>query len=388
MSEQNDDDQHARPRPPEADARRHKRRKWIALAALLTGPLLAEGAMRYLLFGESDWARARGAKYRDARLFVDPHLDDRYWRLARVLTGDHGASVSAKHHPLLGWVARRIDVDTLAHSDAEPGSDKDLLLVYGASFIQSLGRKYEPIDAHHRRSDLADTTELLNYGVGGYGLGQMHLLLRESIDLYADREPTVAIGVVIESDLHRSSLAFRGMPKPRMRVVEGSLVDGDPVPYLDPGRYLEEHGTGIRSYAWAYFLRNAGWIPEPWRASWGGWDDARREQQELIRAILLELHAELEGRDLEHFLVLCSGAGGLRRGRFDAFGEELVAFLDEHGVPFLDTRPAFRAACAKGYDEVYVVKGHGKNHPNPQGNALLYQELREGLNGRRDGKAR
>ena len=75
---------------------------------------------------------------------------------------------------------------------------------------------------------------------------QVLLLMQDSIDHYAEDDPVVVFGIVLDSDLERSVLGFRAWPKPRLRLTGGDLVGPEPVFDGGSGAYVAEEGIGIK----------------------------------------------------------------------------------------------------------------------------------------------
>ena len=150
--------------------------------------------------------------------------------------------------PLLGWTGRRIEPGTYQLRNAGPDDGRRPVLLYGASYASCVIDEEDCFHELMERSDLASRYCLFNYGVGGYGIDQIYLLLRETIDDYAGRNPIVAIAAVVDSDFERCVLGIRDWPKPRLHSVDGELVQSGPV-IESRDAYLREHGSGIVSYA-------------------------------------------------------------------------------------------------------------------------------------------
>ena len=362
---------------------RMRARLIVTLACLLGGPLLAEGVLRFLILHPSALARSWGAELRDAKRYGDPGLDDAYWRLDWYFRGEREKERHAHFDPLLGWRGRRIGKGDYRHEDAVEGDPRRPILLYGASYANCVTSREECFEGLVEQSDLATDHVLLNYGVGGYGIDQVYLLMRESLDLYQDRDPIVIIAAVVDSDYERAFLTFRGQAKPRMRVEQGVLVEPEPVPQ-GTDAYFREHGLGITSYAWHTLVHNTNLLPADWRETLKDTRGKRAEQLELIRAILLAIHAELESRGLQHFFVHCFSPRSFPRSRIQEVVDEIVRTCEEHAIPYVNTRPLYLESCRRNgrmAKHLYVREGQGTNHPTAQGNQLIFRAMRAGIEG-------
>jgi len=234
---------------------RRRMRALVLVLSLFGGLLLVEKTTRFLLFGSSELAVKQGRPYRKPGLFADSQLEDSYWLLMYKLHGAHRSTKSPNYDPLFGWVNQNVEAVTYRHAADDATDDRRPLLFYGASYVQALEA------GEVAGEDFLGDYNLLNYGVGGYGIDQAYLLMRETLDHYAGRDPLVLIGLVADSDFDRCVLRFRSMPKPRLLVRDGKLELEGPVIEGGAAAYFKKHGDGITSYAWRYLLNTKGWLP-------------------------------------------------------------------------------------------------------------------------------
>jgi hypothetical protein len=209
--------------------------------------------------------------------------EDGYWYLANRwgITRPRDPA-----HPLLGWVGD-FDPQTYRHHDAATLRGRRPILLYGDSFSQCVRRtrrcyqqvldEDERFTIHHR---------LLNYGVGGYGLDQIYLLMRASAPLYKD--PVVVFGFYLD-DIDRALLAVREGPKPQLAVNEGRLdVLGVPID-PDPKNGFRRHAPFIGSYLFRLW-RQAGMPIGPYRFTWERQardEEVRRERARRLTTSVL-----------------------------------------------------------------------------------------------------
>jgi len=176
----------------------------------------AEFAFRALLFSEAPFVKP----LQKAGLYADCTSSDDYWKLLYLFPGhdepsgaryQRGSKVS-HYDSQLGWVNSLISPETYRHTDAADLGSRTPILLYGDSFAQCRTRPDECFQGLvNGDPQLNSTHRLLNYGVWGYGLDQIYLLYRKTIDLYED--PIVGISSLPE-DMDRAVLTVRDAPKP------------------------------------------------------------------------------------------------------------------------------------------------------------------------------
>jgi hypothetical protein len=364
-----DDDQPPRSHPP-------RRRRWLVLmVCILLGPLLAEGYVRYQLFGAGSQI---GVGICKPQLFADPQLEDEFWRLRRTLAGPPYKETQ-NFDPLVGWTNRRFRPETYDLWEA-PDSERRPLLLYGASYANCVVPPEECFGALVEQSDLASDFQLLNYGVGGHGAGQTYLVVRETVERYVGKKPVAIIALVADSDFERCVLGFRSWPKPVLEWNGNRLEPRGPV---ESGHtFLANQGTGIRSYAWRYLLYGTDALPEGLAHTLKGTDARLAELHELIERIVLGLRDEFESREIEHFFLLCVSPRSLQHEHLNHDEMLLIELFEQHGIPYVHTRESTLAAQASVEEPLFLTEGPGRNHPTRVGNEHLFELIRDGIAGR------
>jgi hypothetical protein len=257
------------------------------LVALLSTVLsfgMMEIAFRLLLFSDASFM----AKYRDPGLYATEYSDD-YWKLRYWFVPK--SHLSPIVHPLLSW-AGHFEPDHYQHKEANRLNGRRPVLLYGDSFAQcaipnqDCYQQFLNVDPEFTKDHY-----FLNYGVGGYGIDQEYLLLRESLHLY--QRPVVFLGLMT-GDLDRALMRVRGRQKPVFELKDDALTLAN-VP-IDPDlkHYFLEHPPDIYSYLyrlWLYSpslpgdrLRNAILNPA---------EDERRIREEAINRHLIHAMIEL-----------------------------------------------------------------------------------------------
>ena len=137
-------------------------------------------------------------------------------------------------HPRLGWVPRAnmsiqdqsgnnyttnsMGFRSLKEYSATP--EQYTVLIVGDSFTYgSVADDSEvwPTILQELNTDF----NVLNLGVGGYGIGQMYLMLEEHFHSFS---PDLVIAAFIDDDLHRTMLGFRTYKKPKFEIQARDLM--------------------------------------------------------------------------------------------------------------------------------------------------------------------
>jgi hypothetical protein len=259
------------------------------------------------------------------------------------------------------------------------------VLLYGASFALGPTPLEHSFPAILARSNLGNQYHMVNYGVGGYGIDQIYLLLRESIDRWRDLDPLVIVSFQVDDDFNRSVLTFRTWPKPHFSIREDRLVSDGPV-LIDPEEYSAQHPLGIRSYLFRFLRQNL--LRNKFRISLRDGDGRLEEKKALGRKLLEEIHRELADRHLRHFFLAFHGEMGVRDDVRCRWAEELVVdTARDLGVPLMPTRPFLLAAAGGDPDKTRAFFGHssrGSGHYNTLGNRIAFEAMRAGIEGRFD----
>jgi hypothetical protein len=360
-----------------------------ALAALALGVIVSlvagELVLRLFLFHPKLDCLGLGDKIRRPERYCDGDSDDDYWKF-RTLFQDPATIVDATNaDPRLGWTSVLVTPGTYEHADEPVINGRKLVLLYGDSFAQCNTPPEECFQSLLERSDLAQEFALLNYGVGGYGLDQIYLLIQSSIDRFRSLDPIVIVGILPESDLERSVLSFRDWPKPRFDLDGDRLVSRGPVETRTL-EYLKRHSIGIPSYLWRFLLYHPSRILARTRREWRGDERKLAEKLELNRRILIEIQRELESRGLSHVVLLFhSEQGALEPALPFEKQEKLVRDVcAELSIPLVDTRPYLAFASDGRPVKCAQLFGHGgplDAHYNAVGNIVCFEAIRQALRG-------
>ena len=173
-----------------------------AVFVLLTALVVPELCLRALLFHDIPGCGQLEARLRDAPSYFQ-RFEQGYWTSLVRFSKKAREDPIPGYDPLLGWRGRGLAADTYAHPQEEWLGDRRPVLLYGDSFAQCTTPEKDCFQGLLARSELNRTHGLLNYGLGGYGIDQTYLLLRASLDRFAERDPIVVVSVMVD-DARRS----------------------------------------------------------------------------------------------------------------------------------------------------------------------------------------
>jgi hypothetical protein len=356
----------------------------VALGVVLS-LLAGELVLRLFLFHPKLDVGGLGESIRQPQKYSDGDTEDDYWKL-RSGFQDPSLIVDAPNaDPITGWTGSFITPGTYAHVNENAIRGRQVVILYGDSYAQCNTPPAECFQAILERSDLARQYVMMNYGVGGYGLDQIYLLLKHSIDRFKDVDPIVIVGILLESDLERSVLSFRDWPKPHLAIVDGSLVLPKPVE-TDTKKFLAENPVSIKSFLWRFFLFHPAHFMSKLRAKWRTNDRIRAEKEVLNRRILIEIDRELTSRHLRHFfLIFHAEQGALEPWDLFVWQEQLIRDVcAEFSIPLVDTRPYLTFAADNRPVKAAQFYGHSgplNAHHNAVGNVVCFEAFRQGLRG-------
>lgn len=206
---------------------------------------------------------------------------------------------------------------------------------------------------------ITKNTEVLNFGVSGYGVDQMYLrFLNETLEFDND---AVIMGIYID-DIQRSAHTCKYYLKPKFAARDGSLkLTNTPVPPL------REFMTGykeprLQSYFIKHLLNNI-YNMNPKKRNY--------DEGFLILEPILKEMKQITGRKNMHFMVLA-----ITSEAEPELSEKLRAYLRKQGIDFIDSLDVFREAHSGAYKNYnFYISGHFNN----LGNALIAQKIKNVL---------
>jgi hypothetical protein len=354
---------------------RRKRLVLVVLAGLAAG-LFGEGALRALLFVDALSGPAAGL--RNELNFADAYSDDEAWALRALFRPQLAAAPHPHAHARLGWVSEALEPGSLRHVDEPVPAEERPVLLYGDSFARCLTERTDAWEGLLERSPLGPTHQLLNFGVGGYGLDQIELLLDATLERHAHRNPLVIVGILVEDDLDRTALALRNFPKPRYEVVDGELVLELPRAG-SAADFAAQHPPAIRSYLWRLFLHRG--LPVRVRHALTGEEERRAAKRARCRLLLERMHARLTTLGLEHFVVLFHAEKAMATvGPYSWQEPFLYETLRELELPFVSSKRALLEDIAHTglAPEAYLPL---ERHYDARGNAVVFRAFERGFAG-------
>ncbi len=335
--------------------------------------LIAEAGARFILFAEAADGTGIARKLRSPSRLAYTTADDDYWLLRTRFTPPDERKPPAGFDPVFGWTGyREIRSGDFARSQRELLAGRRPVLLYGDSFAQGRAGKRGGFRGALESTELGTDYLLVNYGVGGYGLDQVHLLLTSTIDEWVDLDPVVMIGILVDDDLDRCLLSFRDWPKPRLALRHGELTLEQPV-LPSVAEALEAVPRATTSYALRLLLRG--------RSRTASRDARLRAHTDLCESLLVETVELLRDRELEHFFVLFFGPRSVQRADSADWREAwTVDRLRAIGAPWVSTRHAIlqhETRTGRPATELYEET----NHLNATGNRVAFRAMADGLAG-------
>ncbi len=331
----------------------------LVAVSLIISLVLAEVAWRQVLTGDT----STGRRLRQPTLYADPFSDDLFWLLRHRWLGHRKRFKPPSHpHPVLGWRGPSIGAD-YSHQDEDKIAGRRPVLLYGDSFAQGMAGAERFQNLLNRDPDFARDHYFLNYGVGGYGVGQIYLLLKHSVDRFDN--PFVVFSLMT-FDLDRSVLSVRVGQKPYFEVSGGKLeLRGVPVESRAED-YFSAHPPRAGSYLWRR-LRRLLWLTGP-----EGTRRTRAKKRRVNAAILDAAIGELEARGLDYTILVFHARKAFRQG-LDWRSAWLRPFLDDRGVDYLWSYDILKPeAEARPLDDLFDP---GNVHPTTLANQILGQAI-------------
>lgn len=357
-----------------------------ASVAVVAGAVALELVLRWLIFSPASPLEFREG-LRDPSFYAAPECGTEFYLVQAKMVEERFATFPCPTaDPLLGWRSALVAPQTYAHAHSEEAGARRPVLFYGDSFTQCVERAGNCWETLLAESDLADRLHLLNYGVGGYGFDQACLMLRETLPAFAERDPIVVVGLLVDDDLDRCALNLRSWPKPRFRVA-GDGLELEPPAGPSAADVLAERSPGITSYAWRLVLYRSGLVPDGLRRSLLGRDDAEAEVREIAVRLIDEVVATCEAGGHPLLFVLFHGpelSSRLERDSWrDAF---LKAELEARDVPYVDAGAALfevvhHTSGLTDTGDLFYLEGRGLNHLSTLGNEVVFAELARALEG-------
>lgn len=358
--------------------------RWIGLALAIV--LGTEGALRWIIL--SPGSSPAGTGLRDPSLFFQPATPE-WWILRAQMSAEGGPGAAVFADPVLGWTNGRFSTGDRAHQDEGLVGDQRPVLLLGDSFSECAGDRERCFEDVLEEGPFGPTHQLLNYGVGGYGFDQTLLLSFEVMERFAGQDPVVVLGLLIDDDLDRCILPFRGAPKPQLRAVGERRVEvaRRPEP-LDRAEWLAAHPLEVPWWSWRWF-DNQFRKTEEARQAESGLETLLEEMRVTVAAGVLEWKDRLDALGLEGFVMIFSD-----RARHEGHPNRpdrlrwFESVLEGHGVPWVRAWEEIdrdRQVTGRGLGEYFKEDVPAKGHYLGLGNEVTTLALERGLRRAFDG---
>jgi hypothetical protein len=355
----------------------------VVSVTLIVSFIVAEICFRIVLFSDISIFKnnALVQKQKNSMCYADPNSQDDYWLLQYHLIGERECEGNKdKAHPLLGWTGwkKLISEDNLIHKNFNSIGNRRPVLLYGDSVTTCVGS--QTCFEHILDSDeeFSKGHYLLNYGVGGYGLDQIYLLLKNSINHY--KNPFVVIGISAY-DMDRSILSVRQGQKPFFRVENGTLkLDDQPI-LSDPNEFYSTRKPQIKSYLYRRIIRSLfvkKHFPEKLVSFLKRDDYYKRKKIKVNEKIILEIIKEIKDRKLDHlfiFFLKCDPQKDCNE-KIDWKTTFERNLLEENTMSYISTRGIIKQKSEGTnltVDDFYL---HNDSHPNMYLNKLVAEEIK------------
>ena len=330
------------------------------LGLLLAGLVVAEVSLQLVVYlaplkFRTVLAEATSCDFRDENIGWQRRFLARYGKLDQeAIPMSQNEYVT---HPVLGWVPKsNLSITNSigqtyttnsrgfrSRHEFERRPDRYTVLVVGDSF--TYGSWADDTEVWPALLESLDTEiNLLNFGVAGYGVDQMSLMLEMQIEEF---EPDLVIVAFISDDLHRSTLRFRDYWKPMYVIQDDNLVlTNTPVPELAEGvTRAQENVRQIHRLTRLNWLRITGLATNmASRLNQPSQSDANQGERELNRRIFEAMLELCRGHDAQLLLLYLPEGKELVDGSFETRGERFLAdFAATHEVESLNPRSHFLA---------------------------------------------
>ncbi len=252
----------------------------IFVFVLILGFIIAEYAFRAMLF--SEYKAFDNLKNPGDYCNSDIHED--YWKLFYKFNEEYRPPENP--HPLLGWKGGFHPESYIHHAFRYLGNKKPVLL-FGDSFARCVDQSKCFQEILNNDDEFTNDNYLLNYGVGGYGVGQISLLSQKVIPLF--KNPFVVFSL-LTYDLDRSVLSVRTGQKPYYKIENDSLkLCGIPI-NSNPKEFFDSNPPEITSYLFNKFLfSNLNFLPKNITSYLIGEKEDIKNKIEVNESILLDV---------------------------------------------------------------------------------------------------
>jgi len=325
----------------------------------------AELSFRQLLFGNYPWF----SRFRHATHYAHPLSED-YWKLLVMFRED--AEPPPLPHQLLGWTGRYFSGETYVHNDTHNLGNKRPVLLFGDSFSLCLWSDRCFQDFVNTDETLSKEYYLLNYGVVGYGLDQIVLLMEQALERYENPYVIFAFNTL---DLDRAMLKTRFQLKPHFELTAGNLKLHTP-PQVNIFQYIEAQPPEITSYL-ARLVTQRQFFPKTIRDKLIGKNNQRKHTRKLSKKILDRGINELRRRALDFtVLVFHPDWPGIATIDSENWRDRFLRkYFDSRGVDYIWSRELINEHAKTSGMAITEYIQLGDGHPKPVYNRLVAEQI-------------
>ena len=339
------------------------------LISILIALLIGELIFRALLF--SNFQLSKDIK--DPSLFTEliEHqgetiFTDDYFKLRFLFDPNYSHQLN---HSTLGWMGSFYGA-SYRHFDEDEIKGRRPVRIYGDSFAHCIDSTTCFEEFLNQDTSFNKNHYFLNYGVGGYGVDQISILLDSTIDLY--EKPFVVLSL-LTYDLDRSMLKFRDAQKPYFELANNSL-DLKAVPlYESNQKYVDENPPAITSYLWNRFKSSDFNFFEKNDLKYKAEEYVEHSKQ-LNTAIIDKMIASMKERNIDFvFLIFHKTSSSLDNWRLSF----LRQVLSEREIPYFVDRELYHEVKTAGFteDSIFTIVNDG--HPTTTANSLVAQKIKD-----------
>ncbi|WP_204104584.1 MULTISPECIES: SGNH/GDSL hydrolase family protein [Spirulina sp. CCY15215] len=300
-------------------------------------------------------------KVSDRDKFGDSACGSYWWKsqFIKRYESDRGLIRDARlhdTHPTRGWTPKpnlSVTIDNIKYTtnqqghralkDYKPNPEQYTVLVVGDSYTFGIDTDdsflwTNLLQAKDRRLNI------INLGVGGYGLDQIYITLKESIKTY---QPDLVIAAFISDDIFRMRFDFRDYKKPILKIKGDKLIVKN-----TPIGSLEETYQEVK--------QELKWTTIPFLKL----DDVvynlsiscREVNYQLPSKVFLEMLQIAQQEKADFLLTYLASNPEVENPNHTSYGEKVFQqFISENEVDSLNTRPYFLAGNKAG-------KNYGGGH--------------------------
>jgi hypothetical protein len=340
-----------------------KSRVLIAVVSAGLALCLAEYGSRWgLAHSPAEWLGDPGH-------YFDPLCDEDYWRALR--RGAYGADLHRvgpnEQHSRLGWIPARTSLDTngALRSLSSVESEGSTVALFGDSYVFGTTEEGHRVSDHLRT--LRPNTAVLNFGVGGYGLGQILLRLEDRVSVLKPGD-TAVMGV-LTTDIDRAILGVRDAPKPRFELsIAGELVEHEPASG-DVASWFDAHPIQASMLLWHRLERT--WALHQAADRPSTQPSCREEDKtNLARALMSRMGEVCTENALRCHVLALYRPIDLQHGA----GWRRTVLTEDHGLEVLDSWAWFQ-----GEENVWQGSYGADQHPNSRGNARIARGVNDAI---------